>query len=72
MRIQAAAMLDPDEPENDRHRRVENIALGAGFLVLVGAGIWLLTTMAEVRRVQDCTAQGRRDCGAIEMPDRAR
>ena len=64
-------MRDPDEPEDDRGRRIENIALGAGFLLLVGAGVWLLMTMAEVRRVQDCTAQGRRNCGTIEMPDRA-
>ena len=40
------------------------------FVVLVAAGIWLLGTMADVRKVQDCAAQGRRNCGAIEVPTR--
>lgn len=65
-------MIDPDEPEDEGHRRIENIALGVGFVLLVGAGIWLLATMADVRKAQDCTAQGRRNCGTIDMPDRAR
>jgi hypothetical protein len=65
-------MIDPDEPEDEGRRRIENIALGVGFVLLVGAGIWLLGTMADVRKAQDCTAQGRRNCGTIEMPDRAR
>jgi len=44
-----------------------------GFsVVLVAAGIWLLGTMADIRKVQDCAAQGRRNCATIEMPDRAR
>jgi hypothetical protein len=44
-----------------------------GFLVvLVAAGIWLLVTMADVRKVQDCAAQGRRNCADIEVPGRAR
>lgn len=44
-----------------------------GFLVvLVVAGIWLLGTMADLRKVQDCAAQGRRNCAKIEVPDRMR
>lgn len=65
-------MTDPDDPEDDGRRRGENIALAIGFVLLVGAGIWLLATMADIRKTQDCTAQGRRNCGTIEMPDRAR
>jgi hypothetical protein len=42
------------------------------FVVLVAAGIWLLGTMAEIRKVQDCASQGRRNCATIEVPDRAR
>ena len=42
------------------------------FVVLVVAGIWLLGTMADIRKVQDCAAQGRRNCAAIEVPDRGR
>jgi len=42
------------------------------FIVLVVAGIWLLATMADIRKVQDCAAQGRRNCSTIEIPDRPR
>jgi hypothetical protein len=28
--------------------------------------------MADIRKVQDCAAQGRRNCAAIEAPDRTR
>jgi hypothetical protein len=42
------------------------------FAVLVAAGVWLLGTMADIRKVQDCAAQGRRNCVAIDVPERAR
>ena len=42
------------------------------FAVLVAAGVWLLGTMADIRNVQDCAAQGRRNCVAIDVPERAR
>ena len=42
------------------------------FVVLVAAGIWLLGTMADVRKAQDCAAQGRRNCATIEVPERTR
>jgi hypothetical protein len=65
-------MTEPEPPEDDRERRIENLVLLGFFVVLVAAGIWLLTTMADVRKVQDCSAQGRRNCATIESPDRAR
>ena len=40
------------------------------FAVLVALGIWLLGTMADIRKVQDCAAQGRRNCVEIGVPDR--
>ena len=61
-----------EPPDEQGHRNVENAVL-LGFLVLVvAAGIWLLTTMADVRKVQDCAAQGRRNCAEIEIPERSR
>jgi hypothetical protein len=68
-------MTDGDEtnkepPEDERNRTIENAVMLAFFAVLVVAGIWLLGTMADVRKVQDCAAQGRRNCGAIEVPTR--
>ncbi len=62
----------PEPPEGERNRNVENAVLLGLFAVLVGAGVWLLSTMADVRKVQDCAAQGRRNCATIEVPERAR
>ena len=62
----------PGPPEDEGNRNLENTVLLAFLVVLVGAGIWLLSTMADVRKVQDCAAQGRRNCATIEVPDRAR
>ena len=57
-------MTDGDEtnkepPEDERNRTIENAVMLAFFAVLVVAGIWLLGTMADVRKAQDCAAQGR-------------
>jgi hypothetical protein len=57
-------------PEDDGNRALENIVMLGFFIVLVIAGIWLLGTMADVRKAQDCAAQGRRNCGTIEVPGR--
>ena len=77
-------MTEPQRPENvenkapkdedgeEGNRTVENMVLAGFFIVLVAAGIWLLGTMADVRKVQDCAAQGRRNCQAIEVPERSR
>jgi hypothetical protein len=58
----------PPEDEGDRAR--ENAVMLGFFAVLVVAGIWLLGTMADLRKVQDCAAQGRRNCATIDAPAR--
>ena len=63
---------EPEPPEEEGNRNVENAVLLGFFAVLVGAGIWLLSTMADVRKTQDCAAQGRRNCETIEVPERVR
>jgi hypothetical protein len=60
------------EPPEEGSRTVENAVMAGFFVVLVIAGIWLLGTMADVRKAQDCAAQGRRNCATIEVPDRGR
>jgi hypothetical protein len=62
----------PEPPQDQGNRAVENAVLVGFLVVLVAAGIWLLGTMADIRKVQDCAAQGRRNCATIEVPDRAR
>lgn len=59
-------------PEDEGNRNVENAVMLGFFAVLVAAGVWLLGTMADIRNVQDCAAQGRRNCVAIDVPERAR
>jgi hypothetical protein len=59
------------EPPEEGSRTVENAVMAAFFVVLVAAGIWLLGTMADVQKAQDCAAQGRRNCATIEVPERA-
>ena len=61
-----------EPPEDEGNRTIENAVMLAFFVVLVAAGIWLLGTMADVRKAQDCAAQGRRNCAIIEIPDRPR
>ena len=77
LRSHAGSMTDgdraaPEPPEDQGNRTVENAVMLGFFVVLVAAGIWLLGTMADIRKVQDCAAQGRRNCATIEVPDRAR
>ena len=62
----------PEPPEDEGNRTVENVVMLGFFVVLVVAGIWLLGTMADVRKAQDCAAQGRRNCAEIAVPERAR
>jgi hypothetical protein len=62
-------MTLPEPPERPGNRTVENLLLLAGFVALVGAGVWLLGSMADLRKVQDCAAQGRRNCAIIEHPE---
>jgi len=62
----------PPEPPEEGSRTMENAVMAGFFVVLVAAGIWLLGTMADVRKAQDCAAQGRRNCATIEVPERTR
>jgi hypothetical protein len=60
------------EPPEEGNRTIENAVMAGFFVVLVAAGIWLLGTMADVRKAQDCAAQGRRNCATIDVPERTR
>jgi hypothetical protein len=61
-----------EPPEDEGNRSVENAVMLVFFVVLVAAGIWLLGAMADIRKAQDCAAQGRRNCASIDVPERAR
>ncbi len=59
-----------DQAEDERDRRATNIFLLVFFVAVVGAGIWLVNAMVDQRRLDDCLAQGRRNCAPIETPAR--
>ena len=43
-----------------------NAAAFLFVLALIGAGLWLADSMAELRRNQDCVLAGHRNCLPIE------
>jgi hypothetical protein len=56
------------EPDDYRQRMINN---GLGLLacvVLIALGIWIASTLAEMRRNQDCVLSGRRNCAQISVP----
>ena len=55
-----------------RHRMLMNVLGFVTLLVLALAGIWLASTIAELRKNQDCVLSGRRDCARVEEPIRLR
>ena len=65
-------MTEQDKEPEQGNRGIENAVMAGFFIVLVAAGIWLLGTMADVRKAQDCAAQGRRNCATIDVPERTR
>ena len=36
--------------------------------LLVGVGVWLADTIADMEKAQDCLMQGRQNCAPIEVP----
>lgn len=59
-----------ETPEEYRHRMIVNVAAFAFVVALVGAGFWLADSMARLRKSEDCMFSGRRNCNAIEVPNR--
>jgi hypothetical protein len=50
-----------------RHRMIVNVAAFLFVIALIGAGIWLADTMAQMRKNQDCVLSGRRGCSPVEV-----
>jgi hypothetical protein len=56
----------PDPKTEERERRQANMILLAGFVLVVGISIWLVNALLEQGRIDDCAAQGRRNCAPVE------
>jgi hypothetical protein len=62
------APRDQDDDEGDR--KLANVVLVVGFVVLVGGGVWLANAMVDARKADECISSGRRNCIPIETPSR--
>jgi hypothetical protein len=57
------------EPSDDfRHRMLTNFAALGLTVALTVFGFWLATSIADMRRTQDCVLMGRYDCAPIAAP----
>ncbi len=64
----AAYEEDRDDVIDYRRRALMNVIAVAVVTLLVGAGVWLADTIAEIQRDQDCVIQGRSNCAPLELP----
>jgi hypothetical protein len=65
-------MAEPprDDQETEADRRIANIILLVGAVVLIGGGIWLVNAMLDACRADECMSSGRHNCNPIEVPAR--
>jgi hypothetical protein len=61
---------DREEEENINYpqRMLMNVIAVAVVTILIGVGVWLADTIADMERDQDCVLQGRQNCAPIEVP----
>jgi len=62
----------PDEEETEAERRITNIVLLVGAVILIGGGIWLVNALVDANKMQQCFESGRRNCAPIAVPKPAR
>ncbi|MBV9348269.1 MAG: hypothetical protein JOZ70_01095 [Pseudolabrys sp.] len=55
------------EPDDYKHRMIVNVVALLFIAALVGGGLWIATTMAQMRKNQDCVLSGRRGCSPVEF-----
>jgi hypothetical protein len=58
---------EEDETVNYPQRMLMNIIAVAVVTLLIGVGVWLADTIANMEREQDCVLQGRQNCAPIEI-----
>jgi hypothetical protein len=69
--VAGLSKFERTEGEDDyRHRMTMNALAFLVTIVLVTIGIWLATSIAELRKNQDCFLQGHRNCNQVVIPPR--
>jgi hypothetical protein len=61
-----------DAPDDYRHRMLVNGLALLVCILLVVAGVWIATTMAQMRKDQDCVLSGRRGCTPVDVQPNSR
>ncbi len=64
----AAYEQDQDEVVDYRQRMLMNVIALVIVTLLLGAGVWIADTIADLQRDQDCVMQGRVNCVPVELP----
>ncbi|HXW19020.1 MAG TPA: hypothetical protein VEK35_00775 [Roseiarcus sp.] len=59
---------DAEPPEDEAHRNFVNLLAAIFVIVLAIAAIWLVKTLDERRRIENCVESGRRDCLELVEP----
>src|SRR5689334_14730885 len=49
------------------HRMKMNALAVVALAGLIAGGMWIVDTMAQARKNQDCVLMGRRNCGQVDM-----
>jgi hypothetical protein len=57
-----------EESEDRQHRVFVNLAAAVAVLVLALAAFWLMKTLDERRKLENCLSSGRRDCVELIEP----
>jgi hypothetical protein len=57
-----------EEGDNYRQRMINNGLAFAFCVLLVAIGVWLASSIAEMRKNQDCVLSGRRNCANVVTP----
>jgi cytochrome b len=57
-----------EPPEDEAHRNLVNLLAAIFVIILAIAAIWVVRTLDERRRLENCLASGRRDCLELIEP----
>src|SRR3954451_5271917 len=63
---QTSKTSEPEVVDEAADRRLANIVLGVGLLLLIGIGWWLANALFEARQADNCMSSGGRDCPATQ------
>jgi hypothetical protein len=65
--VQYEQIQEDDENVDYPQRMLMNIIAVVVVTVLIGVGVWLADSIADMERDQDCVLQGRQNCAPIEL-----